>query len=211
MRAPLFPGSCKKNDGVFMYGALQPHPFICTYGQNRVEVVFGPSCRQEQEIHLSRCAEDCVPVLERRGGGGTVVLAPGMIITICVGPRSANDTALEIFGRIHDSMIASFRRAGIDGIEKKGISDLAIRDRKILGSSLYMGSTPKLFYYQSSLLVSPDLSLLSRYLRHPPKEPQYRQNRTHDEFCTSLAAEGFIIPTEVLCSILYNGLQKMKN
>jgi lipoate-protein ligase A len=43
-------------------------------------------------------------------------------------------------------------------------------------------------YYSASLLVKPDVSLVERYLRHPPREPEYRRGRSHREFMGALGA-----------------------
>jgi len=44
-----------------------------------------------------------------------------------------------------------------------------------------------LLYYSASLLVNAQLSLVERYLRHPPREPKYRDGRSHLEFVANLA------------------------
>ncbi len=189
-----------------MYGASRLKPFVLTYEQERVEVVGGPSLRREMEIYTGRCLEDEVPVYERRGGGGTVVLAPGMVITVIVDDRPSGVGATTLFDLIHDCMITLLQDQGIQGIVRCGISDLAIDGRKILGSSLYMGNHPFLYYYQSSLIVDADLGLLDRYLRHPPREPDYRGGRTHREFCTSLACAGRSISSASIRELFDNRL-----
>ncbi|MDG5815317.1 hypothetical protein QA601_09520 [Chitinispirillales bacterium ANBcel5] len=194
IQCPNFPGPLRKNDAVFMYGAIaRQFPYVEVYQQKEIEIVHGPSCKQENEIMLERCAADGVTVEQRRGGGGTVVLSPGVLVTVIVGERERSQTALDIFKKIHDAFIGALNIAGIYGVEHRGISDLAIKEKKILGSSLYMGRKPDRYYYQSSLMVCSDLSLLNDYLFHPPTEPQYRAGRSHMDFCTTLHKEGYRI------------------
>ncbi len=46
-------------------------------------------------------------------------------------------------------------------------------------------------YYHAVLNISEEVSMISRYIKHPPREPDYRQGRSHEEFVTSLAKEGY--------------------
>ncbi|MDR0306273.1 MAG: hypothetical protein LBI42_05475 [Chitinispirillales bacterium] len=205
---PKFPGQLKKNDAVFIYGAAQKKPFLLVYKQEKIEVVHGPSCRCDKEIFIERCNKDGVDVIERRGGGGTVVLSPGMLVTIVVGQKREKDGALDIFHRVHEAFIPALSQAGAAGVTHEGISDLAVRGRKVLGSSLYMGSNTTFYYYQSSLMVSCDLSLLDRYLYHPPREPNYRRGRAHSEFCANLSEFGLCVDINELLVLIEESLKK---
>jgi lipoate-protein ligase A len=192
---PEFPDPPRKNDALFLYGALRAYPFVCTYVQKTVEVVYGPTCKPDKEIFLPQCASDYVDVYKRRSGGGSVVLSPGMVIIIIVNKRGPCGPA-EIFSTIHDGVIAVLESSGISGVQKTGLSDLAINNRKILGSSLYLKQSPGLYFYQSALMVDSDLSLLGKYLAHPPREPLYRGKRGHADFCTTLNKEGYGVCAE---------------
>ncbi len=44
--------------------------------------------------------------------------------------------------------------------------------------------------FLASLLVDLDLALLERYLRFPSRVPDYRQGRSHEQFCTTLRRAG---------------------
>jgi lipoate-protein ligase A len=44
-------------------------------------------------------------------------------------------------------------------------------------------------FYTASLMISNDITEIDRYLRHPSKEPEYRQGRSHAEFLTTLSRE----------------------
>lgn len=191
-----------------MYGAVQAKPFVFVYEQEMVEVVCGPSCRINDEVIVDRCTDDDVAITNRRTGGGTVVLSPGMVVTLVVGERNGAQPALCYFDMVHNAMIRLLADEGITGIAKTGISDCAINGRKILGSSLYLGTTPRLYYYQSSLLVAPDLSLFDRYLRHPPREPSYRNGRPHAAFCTSLRREKRALSCQQVITLFSENLSR---
>ncbi|MCR4398029.1 MAG: hypothetical protein NUV93_03605, partial [Firmicutes bacterium] len=70
----------------------------------------------------------------------------------------------------------------------RGLGDVCMGDRKILGSSFYLKRRVGL--YQASLIVLDFRDEVSRYLRHPSREPDYRAGRPHSEFITSLEQEG---------------------
>ncbi len=206
---PVFPGDLKKNDALFLYGAIEGEKnFVFSYEQETSEVVHGPSCKIQNEIDVDKCAIDGVPVIERRGGGGTVVLSKGMCIIIIVGFRR-DRTALPIFREIHAAMISILKSEGIDKLEQQGISDITLDNKKILGSSLYLGTKPPLYYYQSCLMVSSEIGLLGRYLKHPPREPEYRKSRSHDSFCTTLLRAGHVLSPSAICSLFNSRLPEM--
>jgi lipoate-protein ligase A len=187
---PLFPGELRKNDALFMYGSAVQGISVFAYEQHDTEIVHGPSCNKEKEIHIDKCKEDGVFVYERRSGGGTVVLTSG-VIPAGWNRKNGIENPLQIFSSIHAALLSVLHKYGIKNICEKGISDLAIDNRKVLGSSLYMRKIPSFFYYQSSLLVNADLELMDLYLQHPPREPQYRDRRGHQSFCTTLFKEGY--------------------
>ncbi len=199
---PLFPGAPRKNDAIFIYGALQTKPFVFIYEQQKIEVVYGPACGINEEIRVEMCKTDGVPIVGRRNGGGAVVLAPGMVIIIVVGERTSGTSPRNYFDSVNDALINVLSKAGIEGVVRNGISDCSLNDRKILGSSLYLGNNPFLYYYQASLLVNPDLSLFERYLYYPPREPSYRRGRPHREFCTSLTEEGYSLSCQHVKELL---------
>lgn len=206
---PVFHGDLKKNDAIFLTGAMQKKkPFVFSYAQNVCEIVHGPSCIVSNEICIDNCEADDVPVIERRGGGGTVVLSDGMCIIIVVGFRDGRH-ALPIFDSIHRSIITLLELSGIKNLKLQGTSDITIDDYKILGSSLYLGTKPQLYYYQSCLMVSSDIKLLNRYLKYPPREPDYRKSRGHDSFCTTLHNAGYSVSVETLNSLFRERLPEL--
>jgi lipoate-protein ligase A len=137
-----------------------------------------------------------------------VVLSPGALVIIAVGDRvDEREWAPGVFRRVNGAIIAALRGVGIDNAAHAGISDIAVDGKKVSGSSLYMGSRPPLFYYQSSLMVSNDIGLMDRYLRHPPREPGYRMGRGHSDFCTTLAKLGLTVGIGELAGLLEGELR----
>jgi lipoate---protein ligase len=191
----------RKNDALFVFGATRELPFVHAYVQQKVEVVHGPSCRPDNEIHLDRCREDGVPVIARRGGGGTVVLSPGMVIVVVVGARPGGEIR-DTFTRVQNAMIALLQPMLTIRLEQAGVSDIVAGHRKVCGSSLYLPRQASLFCYQASLMVASRIELISRYLKHPPREPDYRARRPHEHFCVSLHALGLTSTPEQTAELL---------
>ena len=160
----------------------------------------GAGGKAEADVFARRAEIDQVPVLRRRGGGGTVVLSPGQVVLAFVTEVASPFQNLTYFRTINHWFRLALQRLGVSGVEDRGISDLAIRDKKILGTSLYRRR--KILFYQGSLLVDNDLSLLDRYLRFPDKVPDYRQGRGHLDFCTNLRLAGYTLSVrDVMASL----------
>jgi len=113
-----------------MHGALKARPFVHCYLQDKVEIVYGPSCKPGREIIPERCSADRVLCQRRRGGGGTVVLSPGMVVVIVVGERRKSEGTGEIFSRVHQAVIEILAPFAKNRIVRRGISDLAIGEKK---------------------------------------------------------------------------------
>jgi len=143
-------------------------------------VVLGRGSNPHRELHLDTCVEDGVPLLRRRGGGCAVVVDPGNVIVSAVLPMNGIGNHREYFGRLSDWLIGGLREVGIPNIRRAGISDLAIQNKKIGGACIYC--TKNFLYYSATLLARPRIELMERYLKHPPREPDYRRGRRHSDF-----------------------------
>jgi lipoate-protein ligase A len=199
---PSLPEPLRKNDALFLYGACQPLPYVQTYIEDRAQVVHGPACKPAREVRLAECEADGVCVRARRGGGGTVVLGPGIVVIVVVGKRLGDEPATDIFERIHHALSAIIVDATGVRLDPRGISDLAVDERKVLGSSLYLARGRGLYFYQSSLLVDCDTALFERYLHDPPRQPKYRLGRTHGQFCTCLRECGVAYDAPALSGLI---------
>ncbi len=152
-------------------------------------VVLGRGSKAELELDADACVADDVSVLRRRGGGCSVVLDPGNVIVSAAAPLEGFADNKRLIEGFTDWVIEGLRAIGYEGLTRRGVSDIVYRGRKVSGSCLHR---PRgLVYYSASLLVDADLSLLDRYLRHPPHEPDYRAGRSHQAFVGSLASEAF--------------------
>jgi lipoate---protein ligase len=152
-----------------------------------VAVVLGRSNTTAAEVRESHCRQDGVPILKRRGGGGTVVLSPGILVISLAKYVARHYHFKEYFQQINATIIAVLSQIGLEHLSQQGYSDICLCDRKILGSSMYRSK--HLLFYTASLMVSNSTDLIERYLQHPSKEPDYRRGRSHREFLTTIAQE----------------------
>ncbi|HUT64659.1 MAG TPA: hypothetical protein VMZ05_00765 [Spirochaetota bacterium] len=176
------------------------------YEPDRTEVVLGRSCRADEDVMVARCLEDGVPILRRAGGGGTVVLCRGVVVVSVAGSTDTPFALKQHMTAVNETIIAGLAGLGVEGLAIKGISDITIGNRKILGASLHRRKNTVL--YQGALLVDPDMHIFERYLKHPKKEPDYREQRSHNEFLTSLSLEGYRSDKENLIRGLEKGLSE---
>jgi lipoate-protein ligase A len=164
-------------------------PTFRVYEPSSLCAVLGAAGNPEQDLLLENLHEDRVPWMHRRGGGGTVVLGPGQVVLALITEVDSPFRNKEYATEINSWVVEALHRLSVADVQPAGISDLAIGRRKILGTSIYR--TRLVLFYQASLLVCNDISLFTRYLAMPVKVPDYRQGRTHEEFCTTLVREGF--------------------
>jgi lipoate-protein ligase A len=154
----------------------------------RPAVVLGAGGRLAEDVNEAACAADGVPILRRASGGGTVLLGTGCLCFSLV-LRYARDPALtEIassYAYILDRMLQAL--AGVlPGLERAGTSDLVAAGRKFSGNAQQRKRAHLL--HHGTLLYSFDLDLVSRYLRLPARQPEYRARREHGEFLMNLPA-----------------------
>jgi lipoate-protein ligase A len=151
----------------------------------RPAVVLGSACRLAEDVEEAACAAGGVPLWRRSSGGGTVLLGAGCLLYSLV-LRFEADAALSeirssyrfILGRV----IQSLR---VEGAEQAGISDLAIAGRKFSGNAQQRKRHHLL--HHGTILYAFDLSDVGRFLRQPPRQPEYRANREHDAFVRNVS------------------------
>lgn len=152
-------------------------------------VVLGRSNKAEEEVNLSFTEDNQIEVLQRRGGGGTVVLYPGcLVISLGIWVNNYYENKF-FFQAINASVIEGLETFfGTSGrLAQNGISDIvSVDQRKVAGTSMFRSRGYLL--YQASILSQLDLELVSQCLQHPSKEPDYRAKRSHADFLTDLKA-----------------------
>ena len=161
---------------------------VRTWMPRTLVVVVGSSGRLDEEVDRKACTEMGVQIVRRPSGGGTVLVGPGCLMWSVVSPYPQSAPAID---RIHADMLGPLCSAIAAGglpIERRGSSDLvlltAMGAMKVSGNALRVRRNASL--YHGTLLDHFDIALVSRLLRHPPREPDYRERRSHGAFLANL-------------------------
>lgn len=160
----------------------------------RTCVVIGNGSKSELELNEAVITVDNVPVYKRRTGGCAVVLSPDMWCVSCALYGRKQIQSKDYFVLFNKAVCDAFARCEVPGLSHRGISDIALGQKKIAGTALYRNR--ELVFYHAVINVAGDVELMSRYLLQPPREPDYRAGRSHKEFVTSLQEADFA-PSQV--------------
>jgi lipoate-protein ligase A len=147
-------------------------------------VVLGAGCKTAEEVDEDACARDGVRVLRRSSGGGTVLLGPGCLLYTLVLRYDRAPELAEIRSSYCHILRHMARAVGVSAALPAGTSDLAVAGRKISGNAQQRKRDHLL--HHGSLLYAFDLRRVGRYLRPPPREPDYREGRAHEQFLVNL-------------------------
>jgi len=163
---------------------------------DKIYIVLGRSNSPETSVNIETVTNDCVQIIKRHSGGETVVLTPKMLVLAVKIKDIEIKHPTKYFELFNDKIIQTLTELGIKNLYKKGISDIAINEKKIVGSSIYRRKD--IVFYHCVINLSEDIELISKYLQHPKKEPDYRKGRSHKEFVTSISEAGYNLEIEML-------------
>ncbi len=165
------------------------------YEPQDYNIILGRSRTLSEDVFEEKCMEDNVKVWKRISGGGTVLLAPGMFVWDMIIPTKFQILNQNKWFKLFSQWVISILELyGIKKIEVKGVSDLTIDNRKISGTSLFIGKNKVL--YHGTLLLDIDTKLFDKYLKYPDVTPEYRKGRAHSEFVTTLSEQNITIDRE---------------
>jgi lipoate-protein ligase A len=155
-----------------------------------VFVVLGRAGKEGEDVDLDACRRDQVPVLRRSSGGGTVVQGPGCLNFSFILSKSRHPELAAInrsYQVILEQVLKALKTLGIDG-EFRPVCDLVLKrtEKKFSGNAQRRGR--EFILHHGTILYDFDLDLISRYLKMPPKMPEYRRKRPHADFVTNIPA-----------------------
>lgn len=152
---------------------MSPEPFI----------VLGYSNAWKDEVK----SRDGLPVHRRCSGGGTVVQGPGCLnysLILPIEPGTPSDGIRSTNEFVMEKNRQALTQALGKEVLVRGLTDLALGDRKFSGNSQRRRRTRLLFH--GTFLLDFDLALIEKHLKMPPKQPCYRENRPHSSFVSNI-------------------------
>jgi lipoate-protein ligase A len=188
---------------------VSPNEFeYSVWRPDKLYVILGRANNASSSLWLENIINDKVDVYKRPSGGETVILSPNMAVFSAKMKFDKSMSTKQVFSKINSLLIRHLSDLGIHDLNTRGISDISIGSRKIVGSSMYLNKN--VIFYHAVLNISEDVSLISKYLKHPTREPDYRMGRSHLEFVTSLQNEGYDIDYSIVAQKLTLALQELQ-
>lgn len=182
---------------------------VLVWRPREIVVVIGRSNRIEESVHAAAVQEDRVRVLQRPTGGEAVVLSPRTVAISAVLRGGDFPAPTVLFEGFNQRIQRALEGLGVRNLCRKGISDLCLGERKILGCSQYRNRS--LAFYHAVLNVAEAPAMMERYLPFPRRTPEYRGNRSHSDFVTSLWEAGYPLSWEDLSEVLERELADPPN
>ncbi|TWT30361.1 Lipoate-protein ligase LplJ [Posidoniimonas corsicana] len=156
-------------------------------------LVLGRSSRVAEEVDEQACRGDGVPVLRRVSGGATILTGPGclMYAVLLNLEKRPELTAVDRAHQFVLGVLIGCLSGLAPGVRCAGQSDLVVPDGdrllKFSGNSLRVAR--RWLLYHGTLMHGLPVEDIAKYLKHPPRQPEYRDQREHGRFLTNLTAD----------------------
>jgi lipoate-protein ligase A len=147
-------------------------------------VVLGSAGILREDVHEDNCRQDGIAILRRSSGGGTVLWGAGCLLYSLVLSYDHHPLLDDLRGSYRFILDRILEALDLPGAQQAGISDLALDGRKFSGNAQQRKRHHLL--HHGTLLYGFDLDLVGRYLKLPPRRPEYRQDRDHREFIVNI-------------------------
>lgn len=178
-------------EALLEHSELKDHPGFLTFWESTTYfIVLGYSKQVSEEVFQDECTRIGVPILRRSSGGGTVLQGPGCLNYTLVLPIESAHELQTITGAnryIMQKTRDSIAALAPGKVEIQGHTDLTLDGLKFSGNAQRRKRRCLLFH--GAFLHNFDLPLISKVLRLPRQQPDYRQNRSHESFLTLLKAD----------------------
>ena len=165
-------------------------PTVLIWQEPETAAALGISQSAEVELNLEAINKDSVRIVRRQSGGGAVILRNEVLCFEVIAPinNSNEDMSIrESFEHYTQPLINVLETHDLKA-SISGVSDITVKhngiNKKIAGCAQLRKR--RALVVHASILVNLNLSILERYLNFPSDVPDYRQGRSHTDFCISL-------------------------
>ena len=164
-------------------------PNTVRFWRNLNAVVIGYFQSAKLEVNFEACRSLGITISRRFTGGGAVYQDQGNLnyaISIRKGHRLIPEDLLETFKILSSGAVEGLRMLGLNA-EFKPLSDIQIDGRKVSGAagSMRWGTV----FHHGSILISSDLSILSRVLSAPDRRLKVEHVRSVRKTVTTIRDE----------------------
>jgi lipoate-protein ligase A len=146
-------------------------------------IVMGISQKPEEVVDLELAKSCNIPLIKRFSGGGTVIVDPNTIFVTFIFDESILNAPLYPKNILNWTKDFFYNALEIDDFDLRG-NDFTLGNKKIGGNAQYLKKGR--FLQHTSFLWDYEEKNMD-FLLHPPKEPEYRQKRSHKDFLTKLS------------------------
>lgn len=156
-------------------------------------IVLGTSNSLEELVDLPLLAQNPIPLFRRFSGGGTVVVDENTLFVTFILQKEALpiDPFPESILRWSAALYAKAWEIPHFSLRE---NDYLLFDRKCGGNAQYIRKSR--YLHHTSFLWNYEKEKM-RYLRLPNKRPLYRQDRSHEDFLTTLSSLGGTIASRI--------------
>lgn len=145
-------------------------------------IVMGLSSKMDELLEKSLIERDQIPIIQRFSGGGTVIVDENTLFGTFI--FQAKEHFISPFPKPILDWTASFYKEALAipsfALEE---NDYVVGSRKIGGNAQYIRQS-RWLHHTTFLFDFEPTSM--NYLKNPPRQPKYRQNRSHADFLTTL-------------------------
>lgn len=173
---------------------------------DRTIIVQGRANNLHDSVFVELAHKDGIEIIKRPSGGESVILSRNTLVISVKIDIEDQLKAHSFFDKINSIIKLSLSNLGIKNLLSKGISDISIGEKKILGSSMFR--KPGFLFYHAVLNVSENIEIIDKYLKHPKREPDYRKGRKHTDFVSSIKEQGYNIDNVVIRESIQMNLEK---
>lgn len=171
---------------------IDPGDIWLLFYENMPSIILGKTLIKENEVK----AFNPLPVLRRQSGGGSVVHGPGNFNFGIIASLTDYPDLFQVHHSYHrflDPVAKSIKHGAV-----LGLSDISVMQagtgRKISGNA-QLRKNKRVLHHGTIIYDICTLRSYLGFLKHPPKEPDYRKGRRHLDFL--LKAPVFKTPVQV--------------